>query len=654
MGLFGRKDKTLTHTATNAPRHWPEIKVDPWMAGMETVHYLQVAATLGERLKASGAQLRFHDRHLYDEGVLTLPLVITEGEQRTAVLVYSAPGDQTAGHFAAVRTLLRQRDGWNTVYYAPEPILPARPAPILERLDTPHFGKPEKERPRAEYALWWPAPGDGDVGGSPALAHLDRWFKATDGYGALLFTAFVKDLGLAEKDDDEPRLFGLPRQPVMEPVNGPGELPLYLHASEQEGLWLAFNTKTPAAIRTRLLGLLANLGEGIRAAAKGKNIGRVDGEEGAPLAWWRATREDARRKAAAGGEALRIGRIYDEPPVRRRQAGATTAAERQSTEEGLQPSRALVIVANTAIDAAVDMINGNHAATPVDDLPEPGQPAPPSLFPFLLVHAGGDTYGRVFWDSDPEEALDEAREMLASMDDVRTAAFVCDTFLRIGDERTDAILVRAHTAGDPRSMLMSQSYRPKRKGQAFAVLGNSSIMGRDGPLIAPRETPSGAGPGAEPAADVVACAREALDATIRLITVHDSSGASSVRDHNGPITSPWAHALKGSDRMTYRFAMMTPGQARDSCRQLTSREPEVSAIAFVYDEIILKNGVPKRSLHLIVQARHSPSTFHFIQRYASPRPGTRFETLGTMDVIGTAAPLFAPAASRDAPRATSV
>jgi len=89
----------------------------------------------------------------------------------------------------------------SAVYYAPGPIQPAKPAIVLDRIETDHFSLPEGEpAPRTgEYALWWPTAEEPRFTGSKAADYLTRAFTALDGYQSYAFSAFAFGLRLASR-----------------------------------------------------------------------------------------------------------------------------------------------------------------------------------------------------------------------------------------------------------------------------------------------------------------------------------------------------------------------------------------------------------------------------------------------------------------------
>lgn len=209
MPLLGGKPGRVS---TNAPRDWPPVVVEGWVRDNPAINYVLVSSSLleGFRNAARSPQIAFLQELLYPDGLLRVPLLLEEGGQRTGIYVYAEADEAAASHYSAVRALLRQREQMSAVYYAPGPLAPSRPGRALEDLDTPHFSAPAEERPPAEYALWWPTPGEPRLAGSASLTCLDRWFESLDGYACYLFSSLVQVLELAGKKTEEAQVYGLP------------------------------------------------------------------------------------------------------------------------------------------------------------------------------------------------------------------------------------------------------------------------------------------------------------------------------------------------------------------------------------------------------------------------------------------------------------
>ena len=628
--------ETGSHVSTNAPRHWPRVPLSTWArdnaVATAAANRLFLAAALSEALGPSAVKA-FHRTLAYEDGIVELPIVVEDGGQRCAVFTYAIADDTAAAHYSGVRAFLRQREGLAAYYYAGGPLAPAPPASPLKPLDTPHFGRPEKEREAAAYALWWPTPEDPRLSASPALPHLDRLFEGLDGVASYLFSAFVNDLRLdGAATPGKRQLYALPAQPLMLPLDGPGEWRAYLSASDTEGLWLASDVEaTPAPRRNLFLALQAGLATWFRAACAAQGVSPRAEDKGRALEWWRRTRAEALRIEAEGGEDVRVGSIIEARNARYRIVGPTTAADRAAR---VQPgaSDALVDFARAQLDIAVARVQRSKGEQGVN------------LHPFLAVQKGTTLRERVFFQFDEPDAVAACPEALAEEGDVDRAVLVCDGILREEGQRVDALRVRAQDGGEPRSHLFAQRYRK----EPFALLRDWVAFAGGSESLFPV---SGAAPPAVEAPDpgVRAHAEQCLGETIKILTIADPSAAHRYREDE-PLLMPTLLLRVDSGIFTHRFAMGSRAWARGACPSAIADSPRARFAGFVYDDLARENGRPVRSLRFHVQAQGSPSAFVFAQAYEVPRKDTPFALRGELTLIGKAPGLFpAPGVTASAP-----
>jgi hypothetical protein len=627
--------ETASHVSTNAPRHWPRVALATWArdnaVAKAAANRLFLAAALSEALGSSAVKA-FHRTLVYEDGIVELPIVVEDGGQRCAVFTYAVGDAAAAAHYSGVRALLRQRESMAAYYYAGGPLAPAPPASPLRPLDTPHFSLPGKEREAAAYALWWPTPEDPRLSASPALPHLDRVFEGLDGIASYLFSAFVNDLRLDGAATPGTRqIYGLPAQPFMLPLDGPGEWGAYLSASDAEGLWLACDVEaTPAPRRNLFLALQAGLATWFRAACAAQGVSPRAEEKGRALEWWRRTRAEALRMEAEGGEGVRVGSIVEARNARYRLVGATTAADRAAR---VQPgaSDALIDFARAQLDIAVARVQRSKGEQGVN------------LHPFLAVQKGATIRERVFFQFDEPEAIATCPEALAEEGDVNRAVLVCDGVLREQGERVDALRVRAQDRGEPRSHVYAQRYRK----EPFALLRDWVGFGTGESLFpAPGAVPAAVG---EPDPGVRDYAEQCLRDTVKALTVVDPSAAH--RYHEGePLFLPKLLLRVGDGLFTHKFAMGSRAWARGACGSAIAESPSASLAAFVYDDVASVDGRSARSLRFHVQARGTPAAFVFAQGYEAPREGIAFAFRGELTLVGSAPGLF-PTAGGTAPSA---
>jgi hypothetical protein len=629
LGLFGGKP---IRVATNAPRHWPAVGGEDWSRDNAAINYVLVGGSLAQGSGSAGRplQLGFMQDYLYADGILRVPLVVEEEGQRTAVFAYPVADAAAAGHYSAARSLLRQRERMNAVYYAPGPIAPEKPATVLEPLDTPHFSTPDAERAPAAYALWWASAEAPSLAGSPVLSHLDHWFESLDGYASYLFTAFVRELELAGDaggGKPEARLYAIPDEPFLAPVDGPAESKLYLHASQAEGLWLALDVRdTAPARRALLLGLLADLAARVRRAAEEMGLPPRE-EDRRALAFWRRTREDALAKEAGGAEGLVLGRIAEEGAARTRMPGATTAAERAAHRPTALPSEALTDFARGEIERAFVEIRKAAGA---------GGEEGPNLHPFVTARVGAQTQRTVLFLYTEPEAVAAAPQVLAERDGAELAALVCDGYLREGEKRTDAVIVHAQERGSAASHLFAQRYRPAAGGRPLALVGNWTLVGSGPSLFAD------GGPQAcaeQPEEALARFVEECLAGHLRWITIGDPSGAELYRE-GAPLFSPRLELRVGSETFTSVFALGNLAWAEGVCPKTIAEKPDARFAVLLYDDVTTVDGRHARSLRLRGQERGAPRSWVYAQAYEVPTKGRPFTTSGALRLLGPAPSLF--------------
>jgi hypothetical protein len=628
MGLFGSKPAEL---ATNAPRHWRRVPSSALTRGMsEALNSAILSGLVMKGLEEDGIQFTLDpfSSFLYEDGVLRVPAIIQEPNARTAVFAYENADADSARHYSAVRSLLRQREQINAVYYAPGALNPAPGGVVLEPLDVGHFVVDEDERPPLEYALWWPTPEEPLLSTSPALAHLDAWFETLAGYASYLFSAFVSNLQLAGPDA-KAKLYGLPDAVTVVPLEGPGGQRLYLNASASDGLWFALDVATPVATRNRLLKLMAGMARDFKATCVTAKVPPYE-SDAATLAYWRKCR--ARALEVEGEDGLRIGFTTD-VGAKGRYPGATTAAERAqgslAPAGGPGPSEALAGFAEEQLDAALRIV-ATRAGKRDDD---------PNLSPFLAVRVDGRTETVTLHMFTDPEAAERAPVLLAERPAASMAVLACDSIINIGGERTDAVRLRAQERGSDASYEFYQRYRLKDELQ---LVGNWALSGTAGSLFTATAPEAG-----EPPAHVWATAEARLADLLKWMTIGDPSGA-KMYERRQPLISPCLYTLDGGSWKMSRFVMGNEAWAESAsvadCS--SAKQAGASVAVFEYDEVLEMDGTEARRFKLRVHHRGDAHSWVFVQPYATPVKGKPFTTVGPMALVRAAEPLLpGPAAA---------
>ena len=622
MAFWSKKKPTLH---TNAPRHWPAVELDDFdNPGVSTII---IGGELAALNKPPDTTIAFLRDFVYDDGILRVPIVIEEGAQKTCVFVYSTHDEDAAAHYSAARTLLRARENANAVYYGPAALAPAKPGTVLQAIDTPFFSKADPNDDET-FALWWATDETPKLTDSPEQTSIDRWFEAMDGYGFVLLTAFIKDLELT---DEQNVVYALPSQPLLVPVTGPGDTRMLLHASAQEGLFLAFETSTAPSRRRTILRLLGDFAVDFRRAIEARGLPARDEEKGPGLACWRAMRDAGIAKEASGGAGLMLHAVLvrEGQPVRSPQA--TTASERASVPQGL---------GREELDFGMDLVD--RIVARLKKAPAAGSTqqelGAPNFSPVIAVKVGADLYEREVPYEDTPVAQAAAGRVLDEWPDAELVAVAADSAIRENGARVDVFSLKVQKRGATGSGELFQRYRVGDRG-ALELIGRPTASPEEGFLL--EATAS-----REPAPDdaLTALARQALDTIVESLTFGEPSGMLG-DDPAALLTAPSALLGVAGDARphTTRFMMQGPLTAAMSCYATLQKEP-AEWVAFHLDDLVSKNGVPDRRLRLCVQRRQDPRMAVFDQHFETPRKGKPFTKRGDLVFKRWGGSMFPPVA----------
>lgn len=608
MALWNKKP--ATHT--NAPRHWPKVELEQF--DNPGINLIMIGGQLASLVQPPRVTLAFMHDFLYEDGILRVPIVVEEDGVKTGVFAYSRHDTDAAAHYSGVRALLRTREKAGAVYYGPEALTPAKPAVVLQPIDTPFFSKDEEEKD-ADFALWWATDEAPRFTGSEERVFLDRWFESLDGYGFLLLTAFLKDLEIVEGKEG---IYGLPAQPLLQPVTGPGDTRMLLHASVKEGLFLAFEEGTSPGRRRLLLKLLADFAVAYRRAIEEKGLAPRAEEKGPGLASWRAMRDAALSKDERGEAGLKLHAVTVRQGQPQRDPNATAAGERASRPK--PPGREELDFGMHLVDRVVTRLKpGETAGSSNEAL------GGPNFFPVIAVKAGADVFERHLPYEDAPVAQAAAGRVLDEWPDTEIVAVVVDAAIRESGARTDIFDVKVEHRREERAAALFQRYRVDKKGAL-------ELVGR--PTATPGERfvlPAGAAREPAPAEPLTALAQKALETIVSSLTVLEPSGMCG-DDPEDVLLSPSALVGRPGEEhpLTVRFMMQGPVTAAMSCHAHLQKEP-AEWVAFHFDDLVSRNGVPDRRLRLCVQRRQDPGMAVFDQRFETPRKGKPFSLRGGLE-----------------------
>lgn len=616
MGLFGRK-KEPPKVSTNAPKDWPAVS--SWV-GIPFHDTLSVSLTILKALKERGGTIHgMMVRRLYDDGVLTVPLFVEADGKRYGVFVYGDVDADTEAHFSGVRSVLRQREDAIAIYYASGPIQPAKPAQVVDLLAPDDFSAASEEREPAEYALFWPTEEDETLAASPALGYLDRWFEAFDGRAFVFLSMMAKVLELGDEDDES--VVGLPVQDTMIAITGPDRIELYLHASQSNGLWFAFDTRTPAARRNLLLKHLAEAAELVRGSLDQNDVEQNPDEQGV-LASWHRRRDEYLERETKAEPGLRLGIISELGGARLSDASVSSEKDRQaSAATSLAPSEALAEFVRGELGHAFDRVRAAAASG------EGG----PNLQAFVAVQDGSDVWRTVLYLTNEPEAIAFTPEVVADHPGAACVALVCDGYLRMGDQRFDAIVVRAQERSSGASLAFAQRYSVERDGQV-ALLGNWMMTGQDASLW-----PAEMVPAAEPSPRLKAFVAKRLEERLSWLGLRSPDDEPIADDD--VLLSPHLEHMDAKT-ITVGFMMMGLASALLGARKVLAEATTCELASLEYDEPTTRNGRPARSIRFWVHERGTPHALLYSLPYEPPARGTAFKPTGPLTLVRAAPPLF--------------
>ena len=122
------------------------------------------------------------------------------------------------------------------------------------------------------------------------------------------------------------------------------------------------------------------------------------------------------------------------------------------------------------------------AFTALDNGLETVIPGGGPLAPFCVLEVEGQRSLTRF-PGDLEQGQSEARGQVAVAYDASFGAVVWDGYLTHGGARLDAVFVEASEAGDPRSIVLAQQYKPGGLRRHYAAHGDPVLLKRGDALI---------------------------------------------------------------------------------------------------------------------------------------------------------------------------
>jgi hypothetical protein len=337
---------------------------------------------------------------------------------------------------------------------------------------------------------------------------------------------------------------------------------------------------------------------------------------------WREQRDAFLRQEKEGAAGLRLGLVSETGTARVIAAGTTSAGSREKGALGKEPPEALLEFIRTQLEHAFERVRQASASG------EDG----PNLMPFVAVQSGPDIRRSVLPFTPEPEAVAFAPQVLADRPDAERAALVCDGYLRVEGQRSDALVVRAQERGDEGSFVFAQRYRASRG--KVEMLGNWLLTGREASLWPAAPSPEGV----TPSPRLQAFVEERLRERLKWLSLGGQEEGSPTDDE--ALLSPRLEYVKDGKTFTSAFMMMGVAAALAAARKALASEPSCALASLEWDDPTTRNGRPERSIRFWVHERGTPRAFLFAQPYVPPARGRALAPQGPLALLRPVEPLF--------------
>jgi hypothetical protein len=185
---------------------------------------------------------------------------------------------------------------------------------------------------------------------------------------------------------------------------------------------------------------------------------------------------------------------------------------------------------------------------------------------------------------------------------------------------------------------VAQLYRPRRKGQPFALLGNFQVHGEDEAILPAEDVASAPPPTLTPELD--AYLRQSLGSMVQLFTVGDPTAAKNYT-RSEALWSPCMYLLNDGGKTTcVSFAMSSGPRALAAAPRLLAQEAGTTMAVFVYDHDLFVDGQPARELRFVAHAPGMAQAAVYAQSYMEPHPSRPFTLVGDLRPLSAGPALF--------------
>ena len=281
----------------NAPEHWPPLDVSILMPeetpSRQAANRIAIGGAFASWKNDSVKLKSLPHKRLLPGGVHDIHFMVNDNDRPVYVYYYVESDAPSAAHFAGLQNPHKQLKLETPVYYAPT-ILPetSETANPLIPFD---FTMLSTHHPTTsvEYAMWWKTEDDPKFAHSEAFQHLDRFFKAIDGYESYLLPEILVNLEAIELE--EPTRVALPNNSWAIEAQGPEGIYLMFLADREKGIRFAFDRKkTTPQLRNLFFKHLADYAEEIQGELSKMDAPKDPHEDTHPHKWWLMNKRSAK------------------------------------------------------------------------------------------------------------------------------------------------------------------------------------------------------------------------------------------------------------------------------------------------------------------------------------------------------------------------
>ena len=306
---------------TNAPSHWPAVEVprlkleDPVPGDKEGYLFITLTGSLLEKAESQGIPLEvggIFQTRLFDDGILKIPLIISERNKKRSIFFYPLPTRQASSHFAGVRALLEAAGEDSLIYYSTGALSNEQPSSPLVPFEVNFLTRFDGELPKGEYAMWWGTKEEPKFSSSKTNHYLGRTYAALDHIESYALGCLLQSFKMV---DEKSMRVVLPNDLSLA-VRGPEDMIMMLTATKEKGIRFHFNTSlTSIQYRERFLKHFAIFVEKLRSIIDEKRLPTDSESDYRPSGWFSATQRVMCQQEKEGMEMEKIGLlIFHEVP----------------------------------------------------------------------------------------------------------------------------------------------------------------------------------------------------------------------------------------------------------------------------------------------------------------------------------------------------